>query len=325
MMIPPEIRGLAWQPLGHAIASSAAPEDYILLLVVPFIQRGALCGLLDACGTTDALKIVTRWRGEDILSGVSDISVYDELQMRHIPLYVNDAIHLKLLVYASNSCFVTSANVTNVGLGYASKPNTEVGCWASLSRQDWAKVYEIVEASILVDGDLYQQARDFVVEHRTPQEPVPQRPPFEDRRKDFSLSALPACVHPNALRNFYLSGDGAGLGVEHVRRAVHDLVLFGIGDNVPASEFLDCVGRGFRSQPFVKALVAHISARGQLRFGEVNEWIHQHCADVPLPYCWQVKDNTHILYDWLAFYYTEIEWRVPGQHSQVIYWRGENA
>ena len=37
------------------------------------------------------------------------------------------------------------------------------------------------------------------------------------------------------------------------------------------------------------------------------------------PYRWEVKDNTRILYDWLAYFVAEVTWDVPG-FSQVIYW-----
>jgi hypothetical protein len=52
----------------------------------------------------------------------------------------------------------------------------------------------------------------------------------------------------------------------------------------------------------------------------VNDWIYQHCSDVPLPYKWEMKRNTNFLYNWLSYFYDEITWDIPGSHSQVIYW-----
>jgi len=56
-----------------------------------------------------------------------------------------------------------------------------------------------------------------------------------------------------------------------------------------------------------------------LRFGAVNKWIHEKCEDVPLPYRWEIKENTRIFYDWLAHYVPEISWVRP-KYSQVISW-----
>lgn len=41
--------------------------------------------------------------------------------------------------------------------------------------------------------------------------------------------------------------------------------------------------------------------------------------DVPLPYRWEIKDNTRIFYNWLAHFFDEITWDRPN-YSQVIYW-----
>ena len=310
---------LVWQPVGPALEKALAHDD-CLLLIVPFIQRGSLVRLLDACKHTGQLKIVTRWRSEDILSKVSDLSIYEELSARRIPLYVNDRIHLKLMVFASNECFVGSANVTNAGLGYGPIQNIEVGCWSSLAPHDWAQVFHIIDGSILVDDGIFEQARQFLNENDRPQEQSPQIGPFEHQRKSFSVNALPATTNPLQLEEYFVSDRQSECEPEIIRRAIHDLVLYDIGESTTSESFRVLLKERFCAQPFVQSIVGQIRARQKMRFGEVNEWIHQHCADVPLPYRWQIKENTHILYDWLSFFYDEIEWKVPGQRSQVIYW-----
>ena len=79
------------------------------------------------------------------------------------------------------------------------------------------------------------------------------------------------------------------------------------------------MGAAFRATPFVSAFVAHLKSERSLHFGAVNAWIHQQCEDVPLPYRWEIKDNTRIFYNWLAHFFDEITWDRPN-YSQVIYW-----
>lgn len=69
-------------------------------------------------------------------------------------------------------------------------------------------------------------------------------------------------------------------------------------------------------------LVEFIKEQKSARFGAVNDWIHSKCSDVPLPYRWEIKENTNILYNWLDYFFDEIRWDVPGVRSQVIYWEG---
>lgn len=315
---------LAWQPLGTLLEKRVAHDDHLLLLIVPFIQRGTLGKLLNACRQTDGLKVITRWNSGDLLAGVSDVSVFEELQAYHVPLYVNADIHLKLAIFTSNECFVSSANVTDAGLGYSTSPNIEAGCFTALRAEDWVHVYSIIESSILVDDDIYGQAKRFVEENKRPRKEVPQLPFFEHIRKDFSLGALPATASPQELEEFYFAGAPAECDPESARRYAHDLVTYKIEEGILNDAFVTTLGQRFTTQLFVEAFVAYLRERQKLRFGESNEWIHAHCSDVPLPYRWQVKENTHILYDWLAFFFDEIEWRVPGRHSQVIYWLGDD-
>jgi len=242
------------------------------------------------------------------------------LSARHIPLYVNDQIHLKLVVFASNECFVGSANVTNAGLGYGPIQNIEVGCWSLLIPHDWAHVFQIVDSSILVDDGIFEQARQFLNENDKPREQSPQIGPFEYQRKSFSLNALPATANPLQFEEYFFSDRQSEYEPEIIRRAVHDLALYNIGEKTSPKEFRALLRNRFCTQPFIQALVSYVRIRQNLRFGEVNDWIHRHCADVPLPYRWQVKENTHILYDWLAFFFDEIKWKIPGQRSQILYW-----
>lgn len=311
---------LVWQPIGLFLEEVLGGKDAPLLFIVPFIQRRAIARMLDACRDTDQLKVVTRWRAGDILSGVSDLGVYDELRERRIPLYVNDRIHLKLLVLNSNECFAGSANLTDAGLGYAQHQNIELGCRSLLESRDWGHVFRIVEESALVDDTVFEQAKRFVAENETQPEETLATKPFTHPQKEFSLNALPATADPLRLEQFFCSTSQSHDDPETERRALHDLVVFDIAEDTPSDSFRAVLGERFRAKPFVRAFVGYLESKCRLRFGEANAWIHSHCSDVPLPYRWQIKENTHILYDWLAFFYDEIKWRVPGRRSQVIFW-----
>jgi hypothetical protein len=105
-----------------------------------------------------------------------------------------------------------------------------------------------------------------------------------------------------------------------MRRAAHDLAVFGIPSGLPRSEFDKQLGAKFCQTPFVTDFVELLKSERSLRFGAVNDWIHKKCEDVPLPYRWEIKDNTRFFYDWLTHYLPDITWDRPN-YSQVIYWK----
>jgi hypothetical protein len=292
--------------------------DDIILLIVPFIKLAALQQLHRVQTTKVRLKVVCRWRPDDLLAGASDVEIFPYLKTVGCELYLNPDIHLKLYVFASNNAFNTSANLTLRGLGYSEDPNIEIGNTLTLTPGDWERIYRIIAASRQVDDAMYARYKQFVEQNRLP---GPGKLPLDllGKPKEYTIASLPATETPAKLVQFYLTPDHAAGDSEEVRRAIHDLVTFRIPPGLTTAEFDRRLGEAFRKTPFVRDFVELLKQETSLRFGAVNNWIHQKCEDVPLPYRWEIKDNTRIFYDWLAHYFPAINWDRP-HHSQVIHW-----
>ena len=289
-----------------------------MLAIVPFVTVEALERLLAEGRASSELRVVARWRPEDIRSGVSDLAIYPALANRGIPFYVNSDIHLKLYVFESNTAFCGSANLTARGLGYTHAANLEAGVYVDLHRSDWTRLYNLIAGSRQVDDEIFQRYEDYAGDVRAPTKAVPL-PDLLGPPKVFTISSLPAVESPERLAELYFS-PGAGESAEEIRRAAHDLAVFNIPEGLDPDNFNERLALGFKGSPFVSAFVNLLKEIGSLRFGAVADWLHQHCEDVPLPYRWEIKANTRILYDWLEYFFMEIRWHRP-RHSQVIYWQ----
>jgi hypothetical protein len=92
-----------------------------------------------------------------------------------------------------------------------------------------------------------------------------------------------------------------------------------VPEGLSADQFHNNLRAAFLKTPFVVDFVEFLKSQGSLRFGAVNNWIHEKCEDVPLPYRWEIKENTRIFYDWLAHFIPQITWDRPN-YSQVIRW-----
>lgn len=309
---------LVWSPVYSVLEERMKTGDDIVLIIVPFIKLDAFKQLHWVQTKQVRLKVVCRWCPDDLLTGASDVEVFPYLKAAGCELYLNSDIHLKLYVFASNLAFNTSANLSLRGLGYSEAPNIEVGNMVQLAPQDWAHIYSTVATSRQVDDDMYGRFKKFVEEHRYP---GPSRipPDLLGTPKAYTIASLPATETPTKLAAYYFSSDRPA-APEDVRRAVHDLVTFGIPSDLSKEDFEGRLGTAFRASPFVADFVDFIRQRKSLRFGIVNDWIHSKCEDVPLPYRWEIKENTRIFYDWLAHFVPQITWDRP-HHSQVIHWQ----
>lgn len=310
---------LIWSPIYKLLEERINTGDDIILLIVPFIKLAALKQLHWVQNKRLRLKVVCRWRPGDLLTGASDVDIFPYLKKSGCELYLNPDIHLKLYVFGSNTAVNTSANLTLRGLGYSGAPNMEIGNVVKLAEGDWENIYRIIASSRQVDDDIYARCKKFVERNQVPaSNRVPEDllgPP-----KKYTIGSLPATATPAKLAEFYLTEDHSEFEPEDVRRGIHDLVTFRVPAGLSASEMNRLLGNAFRSTPFVIDFVAFLKAEKSLRFGAVNEWIHEKCEDIPLPYRWEFKENTRIFYDWLAHYYPEITWERP-RHSQIIRWR----
>lgn len=308
---------LIWKPPYEALKERLATDDALMMVISPFIGLEALSRLLQDTRLCSNLKTLVRWRAEDVRTGVTDIEIYPYLEAHNVPLYMNQDIHLKLYIFESNCALNTSANVTLRGLGYAEKSNVEIGHFVTLGDGDWLRLYALFEQSRRVDNALYTLLKDYRDRCATI-----QQPPYPDlilpgRSRVYSLSSLPAVESPARLIDLYSSS--CWQSADERRRYAHDIVGFGMDRNLSRPEFEVALRQAFRTSPFVLEFVAFLKQESELRFGSVASWIHKRCEDVPLPYRWEVKESTRILYNWLEFFFDEIHWSRPN-YSQVINW-----
>lgn len=112
-------------PLGDELLTLAQATHHELLIVAPYIKAAALQRVLEACPSGVDIKVVTRWRLEEIASGVSDLEVWPLLKERKAELWLHPSLHAKY--YRSDDrIMVGSANLTAAGLGWRPDSNLEV-------------------------------------------------------------------------------------------------------------------------------------------------------------------------------------------------------
>jgi hypothetical protein len=111
--------------IGEALADQVSHAKNRLTLTAPFIKRKALERLLGGLGAAVELTIVTRWSADEIIAGVTDLSVLDFVRDRgHATLLLHPRLHAKVLL-VDDLAVVGSANVTDVAFGFSERPNAE--------------------------------------------------------------------------------------------------------------------------------------------------------------------------------------------------------
>lgn len=118
-------------PVGNGLAGSdlrdlCAGARHELVLTAPFIKVRALEEVLEHARLDVSVTCITRWRPDEVASGVSDLEVFDTLTKRKgATLLLLPRLHAKYF-RADERCLVGSANITARALGWISPPNIEL-------------------------------------------------------------------------------------------------------------------------------------------------------------------------------------------------------
>nr|WP_166179447.1 phospholipase D family protein [Altererythrobacter segetis] len=111
---------------GDQLLSLLKDAAHPVLLVAPFIKQEALSRLLSATPREVPVTCVTRWRPDEVASGVSDLEVLDLLAARDgSKLFLQAHLHAKLFRTGERR-LVGSANITGRALGWVEPANLEL-------------------------------------------------------------------------------------------------------------------------------------------------------------------------------------------------------
>ena len=295
---------------GYILEKYFSNDSEINLLICPFISISAVTRLL---GNTRNVLIITSWRKDHLISGVSNLELYPLCNKMGWKLAINDRIHAK--IYSSNldSCYITSANCTEKAL-YCTEGNIECISYVDeLDRNSRVELNKIILESIIVTDEIYDQFK-FWLDKINQNQIECEGPPAVD--SSFYINKLPATDNP------YLIIDrqrGCCFeDVDLVQRIDHDIALF---DSHNSKEIcISDLSKNFFNNRFIQEIEGEITECG-ISFGKLSSLIHNLCVDVPSPYRRDVKTLTHNVMSWFCIlnpdnYYID----VPGRHSFAHAW-----
>ena len=305
---------IEWNPTVATILGGSKELGKIPLIITPYCKSSALEELLDAGATTENFELVVRFSAREISQGATDLDIYDQLNQKGFKLYAHPSIHLKLYLFGPGKAFLTSANLTQRGLGISKSRNVETGTFVDLEQRDWIEINQLLDASRLVTADLVDQLKKYQYEPEKMQEILDK---FYSEG-GLSLMDLPALPKPEDFINEF-KGD-TKLSGESLQRYLCDYATYR-GDLIPKGEDpTTMLKEAFLSKPFIKAFCTHLKNKESMRFGEATSWFHDNISERPLPYRSEIKGIVSRIYNWITFFKEEASWSIPGQHSQVIQW-----
>ena len=306
-----------FQHIRQYFADSSDPDD-VIFVFAPYVKTKTMAKILE--GLDNRVVIVTSWKPADIPGGSSELSLYPYCRERGYALYANNHIHLKAYSVGLSDAIMASGNVSARGMMPGG--NHEIGTRITLSNEDRLFLETIRAESRAVDDRVYDAMKSWAdanPPHRAETPNLDDIVPIREK-DDFLVSALPMTRSVENLASGYAriaSGTTPSDDPEVAACVFHDLANYCIKPGLSEHEFRQALSERFFAHPFVQKIDEFIAPYAH--FGEIKEWIHNNCTDVPVPSRRELTGNVQVLLEWFVelgsgAYVVD----VPGARSQRI-------
>ena len=287
-----------------ALASSLSGAGRSLSLVSAYMTRAGIEWVLEHLNpAVISCRAMARWDCGDLVSGSSDLGVFDLLRDRGGRFFMLPDLHAKVALVDGLDLFVSSANFTGAGLKLVPGGNREIGVKGTASTDDVAIIDAMFKDATEITPDLFEEIRGVVESLKEKAEPrVRERWPIDLLKKlekgpsRLWVAELPWCGSPRGIL------DAAQSGTSGEANSQHDLALLGADLESYNMSIMEDLGTGFLKSRAWKWLIARLNEaeNGELYFGRLTEILHNSLLDDPRPYRQDVKILVANLLSWAA-------------------------
>jgi hypothetical protein len=297
----------------------AQRADEPLFVFSPFITTSYLAHLMRH---QQEVHIITSWRKDHLMSGVSDLELYNLVKQRpNWHLYINDRLHAKVYCRNFSTMLMGSANLTKRGLQNTEESNHEVMVKTVCDEGSKQKMMELLQESLVMNDEHFQVYRAWFesVSHDLPVFETGSviEPTLTNER--FLVSQLPASASPRRLWSIMSEGEEADDAWNEFEAAQHDLVNLNlhVRQFSTVDQFMEALKVAMGRKAFFAAFLRRVDSTG-VRFGFAKEWVQTTCIDDPVPYRKDLTRTVQHLFAWtVALYPDEFEILRP-RHAEIL-------
>lgn len=105
-------------------------------------------------------KLLVRFSFHDIVSGASDLAVYEFCVEHDWEMYIRLDLHAKTYIFDKIRCIVGSANATSRGIGLINNPNYEIAHFTEINANEMQKIDDLFESAVLMTDELYHKMKN---------------------------------------------------------------------------------------------------------------------------------------------------------------------
>jgi hypothetical protein len=140
----------------YLVADYASKTQSSLLIFSAFIKLNALEWLASQIEMVPEVRIVARWRPEDLAFKASDIEAYEFCHTHGWKFGIDNSLHSKAFVFDSKTVLLGSANLTDRGLSLSRDGNLEMGTVIVPTIADLERLKSLEENVFWMNDDIFK-------------------------------------------------------------------------------------------------------------------------------------------------------------------------
>jgi phosphatidylserine/phosphatidylglycerophosphate/cardiolipin synthase-like enzyme len=252
------------------------------------------------------IRLIGRFSPNDFISGASSIKALIDLHYADVRLYLLRNLHAKIYCFDRTDIYVGSANFTANGLSIARAGNIEACTQVEANDLNLLFIEKLFNNAVILDfakiiemQDYLEMNNDLAGEHyEWPDE-------LNLDINNLFISDLPLCM-PNETADLYL-----------VNKSLDFAVLESLLTFEDKAEY-------FYQSKIYRWIRRKLILQNSLSFGAISKLLHEELFEDPKPRRHEIKTYLQHLYAYINKYAAEeIEIKVPGRRSQVLFYIGE--
>lgn len=229
-------------------------------------------------------RILVRFRPEDIISGATDIEIYNYCKSKGWKLYIQLDLHAKTYIFDKKRWIVGSANLTSKGIGLIDNSNCEIAMLADVEETEIDKINAMFYTATLMTDQLFSLMQ-------TQLSNIEKANKIRTSWNGEIISLLNKDITTLFTHDFPKSNDPYSLQQE-------DLLTFHIQINATQLQiktaFLNSSCYRWLKNLLVK------TAKNELSFGGITSALHDTLVNDPKPYRKEIKDLLSNLLSWIT-------------------------
>ena len=285
--------------LGDEVTAVIKNAKRSVLIVAPFIRSEALSRLIGTVPTDVETTVVTRWRLLDLLSGASDLDVYDLAQKFGFSLYVRHDLHAKYFA-VDDKCLVGSANVTLTALGWKDPANLELLTTVSRTT-DQLREFEdlLMSGSVVVSAPQHRRLKVLLAKLKETSTVISEDKMIKELGS-LPIDWIPKSRNPEELYSVYAgSPDVMQTALETMNEEIGTLsVISGLDED----GFREFVATSIIQTPLISRVMNQMESAGQVTETELQRILVEIGIDVSQH---KPHDVLQILERWFSYFFQD--------------------